>query len=142
MATLAQVMAGAEAVLNGITATGGRKLRASDVSPGQTTPPFAVVGLPPIDYRLTMGRGKASLDFSITVGTSAAHDRAGQLLLAEFADRTGTGSLVAAFEADPTLGATVDQAAIFDFRPLGLEEVGELGYFGGLFTLRVLANGI
>lgn len=137
MATLAQIMAGLEARLATITG-----LRTNDVSPGQISPPCAIIGVPPIDYHLTMGRGKAAFDFTITVFVSATHDRAGQLQLAEYADRTGSKSIVAAVEGDKDLGSTVDDCNVMDFRPLGLDEVGTVGYYGGVFTVRVLAAGI
>ena len=135
--TLAQIMAGIETRLQTITG-----LRTNDISPGQIVPPCAIVGVPPIKYRETMGRGTASLDMTVTVFTSASMDRAGQLALAAYASPTGSDSILTAIEADKTLGGVVNDCIVWDFRPLGLEEVGIVGCFGGLFNVRVLAQGI
>jgi len=137
--SIQQILDGVEAVLRGIDG-----LRVSDYSPGQVTPPQAIVTVPPIDYRLVFGGRRWRLDMTITVLTSAALDRAGQRRLAAFADHTGPRSLFAAFGGagtGTTLGGLVDVAYISAFTPLGLEQVGQIGYFGGEFTLTVVAGG-
>jgi hypothetical protein len=138
--TIVQIMDGIEARCESVT-----KLRAVSEVPDQINPAadggFAIVGCPPIDYRLTMGRGKYQLPFTITVLTSQAVSRVGQRLLAGFADPRGTGSVIVAIEADPTLGGIVDACWLTDFRPLGIEEVGVIGYYGGLFNGLVAASG-
>lgn len=140
-ATLLQIMQGIETRLNTVT-----KLRATDTAPDFTDPVttggFAIVGVPPFDYRTTFGRAKYQIDFTITVLTSAAVSRVGQALLAGFADPTGAGSVVVAIEADPTLGGIVDTCWLTTFRPLGLEEVGVIGYYGGLFSGHIAARGV
>lgn len=121
------------------------KLRATSEVPERIDPAatggYAIVGVPPINYRLTMGRAKYELPFTITVLTSQAVSRIGQRLLAGFADPRGTGSIIVAIEGDPTLGGIVDTCWLTDFRPLGIEEVGVLGYYGGLFNGLVVASG-
>jgi hypothetical protein len=137
--TLADLMAGLETRLRSIDG-----LRVDDISPGQVNPPQAVVGVPAIpSYWTSFGRGSWRPNPTITVFTSAAFDRPGQLALASYADVTGTNSIPLAIEADRTLGlgAGVD-CIVTDFRPLGLEEVNQLGYFGGVFTLQVIARGV
>lgn len=139
MADITQIMDGLEARLATITG-----LRVSDVSPGQINPPCAIVGVPPVDnYHATFGaNGRVTLDsVTITVLTSAAVDRIGQRLLAGYANPTGDTSVKAAIEADKTLGGVVDDCIVTASRPLGLEEVGVIGYFGGVFNLRVIARG-
>ncbi|WP_157251116.1 hypothetical protein [Nonomuraea typhae] len=135
--TIAQVMQGIEARLATIAG-----LRVDDVVPDQINPPAALVGVPPIPtYHQTMGRGRFMLEPTVTVLVSAAVDRAGQLALAGYANPTGPLSVLAAIEGDRTLGAVVEDCIVIDFRPLGLEEVGQIGYYGGVFTLRVIALG-
>lgn len=135
--SIAAIMAGIETRLATITG-----LRVNDVSPGQITPPCAIVGVPEIpNYHGTFGRAKWQLEPTVTVFTSAAHDRAGQLMLAGYADHSGATSIAAAVEADKTLGGVVDDCIVVSFRPLGLDEVGQIGYYGGVFQLRVLAPG-
>lgn len=137
--TIEQIMDGLEVRLATISG-----LRVSDVSPGQINPPCAVIGVPAVtNYHATFGSARMTLDdLSVTVLVSAAYDRAGQKKLAGYANPTGATSVKAAVEADKTLGGTVDDCVVLSFRPLGLEEVGVIGYFGGVFQLRAIAIGV
>lgn len=138
MATIEAIMDGLEARLATISG-----LRVSDVSPGQINPPCAIVGVPDIpDYRITMRNGYALLTFQVTVLVSAALDRVGQKKLAGYADFTGANSIRTAIEGDDTLGGAASECVVDSFRPLGLEEVGTIGYFGGVFNIRVVAQGV
>lgn len=117
-------------------------LRVNDVAPDQINPPAAFVGVPPIpNYRLTMGRAKYLIEPTITVLVSAAWDRAGQLRLAGYANPTGSTSIITAVEGDKTLGGIVSDCVVDGFSPLGMEEVGLIGYYGGRFSLRVVLDG-
>lgn len=134
--TVAQVMEGIEARLATITG-----LRASAVSPDQITPPAAVVGVPPVDaYHAAFNSSRMTLDFPVTVLVSAALDRVGQMALAGYANPTGSTSVKAAIEGDKTLGGIVDDCIVVSFRPLGLDEVGAIGYYGGVFTVRAIST--
>lgn len=135
MATLEQVMQAIETRLDTIDG-----LRVSDTVPGQVNPPQAIVGVPPVEsYPTGLQRyARPTLAPTITVLTSLAMDRVGQLALAAYADPTGARSIPATLATDPTLGGVVSDCQVTRFDPLGLEEVGVLGYFGGRFTLRVL----
>lgn len=118
-------------------------LRVTEFVPGSMSPPAACIGVPDIDnYRLTMGRGKFQMEFTVTVFTSAAWDRTGQLLLAEYMRPTGANSMITAIEGDKTLGGIADDCWVTGFRRLGLEEVALIGYFGGEFSVNVVANGV
>ena len=135
MPTLEQVALGLEARLETIPG-----LRASEYVPGKITPPAAIVALAGVpNYRAAMGGTKFDVNFTVTVLVSAAYDRVGQMKLLAYADRVGEQSVYAAVEASRTLGGVVDDCQVADFRPLGLEEVGILQYFGGVFQLRVMA---
>jgi hypothetical protein len=134
MATLPEIMEAMEAVLGTIPG-----LRTSATSPDQVSPPWAFVGVPPIgNYHTSLGPARPALEPTVTVLVSAAVSRVGQLALAGYADPTGTGSIPAAFAADPTLGGVVGACQVVRFDPLNLEEVGVIGYFGGRFVFRVL----
>lgn len=136
--TIEQVMLGIETRLKTISG-----LRVSEYVADQINPPAALVGVPEISsYHATMGRGRFTIEPTVTVLTSAAYDRAGQLKLAGYANPTGSSSVVVAIEGDKTLGGVVDDCIVVDFRPLGMEEVGLIGYYGGVFTLRVIASGV
>jgi hypothetical protein len=138
VSTLAQIMAGVETRLATISG-----LRTSDVSPTQVVPPCAFVTVPSIpEYRITMGRGRYRLALSVVVLVSTGGpDRLAQLKLSSYADVTGATSIPLAIEADKTLGGAVDNCIVEDFRPLGTEEVGVIGYYGGIFGLQVVASG-
>jgi len=136
VAELLDVMDGLEEALARIPG-----MRVSSEVPGQVTPPHAVVGVPPIqEYRVVFQLGVTRLEMPIYVFVSAAVDRVGQRLLAELASPTGPRSVRAAVEADRTLGGRVADVTVRDFRPLNLEEVGQIGYLGGLWNLSILIN--
>lgn len=135
--TIEAVMAGIEDRLATIDG-----LRTSDVVADQINPPQAVVGVPTIpNYHQTMRRGTFQIEPTVTVLVSAALDQTGQRKLASYANPAGPSSIIAAIEGDKTLGGVVDDTILQEFRPLGLDEVGIVGYYGGVFTLRVLASG-
>ncbi|MQB00555.1 MAG: hypothetical protein GEU78_09730 [Actinobacteria bacterium] len=136
MAAIQAVMLGIETRLATIEG-----LRASAISPDQINPPAAIVGVPAItDYQQAYGRGKYLLEPSITVLVSAALDRTGQMALAEYAALTGAKSIPAAIQGDRTLNGAAEDAEIQSFRPLGLEDVGLIGYYGGQFILRCMVK--
>ena len=135
--TILQIMDGLETRLATIDG-----LRISEVSPGQVNPPQAIVGVPAIpEYRTTMGRGSYTVACTVIVLTSSTEDRVGQRMLAEFAAPTGARSIAAAIEGDRTLGGVASECWVSNFRSLGLDEVGVLRYFGGVWTVPVTAPG-
>lgn len=113
-------------------------LRVRDVSPGQINPPQAVIGLGDVPAYHATHDGSADLDFQLHVFTSAAVDRVGQRLLAEFAAPDGPKSIRQVLEADRSLNGTVADVRVTSFRVLGLREVGLIGYFGGLWVVEVI----
>lgn len=134
--TLEQVMLGIETRLATISG-----LRTSAIGPDQIVPPAAVVGVPPVEaYHATFNSNRMLLDFPVTVLVSAALDRVGQLALAGYANPSGATSVKAAIEGDKTLGGILDDCIVMSFRPLGLEEVGLIGYYGGVFTVRAIST--
>lgn len=135
--TILQVMQGIETQLATISG-----LRTSEYMPDQVNPPIAIVGVPPIEnYRQTMGRGRFQLEPQVFVLVSASLDTVGQAKLAGYANPTGATSIPAAIEADQTLGGVAETCVVDSFRPLGMEEVGALQYYGGVFDLRVIVLG-
>lgn len=138
MATIAEIMTGIETRLATIP-----DLRVSSYVADQINPPQAIVGVPPVpDYRLAFGPvGELRIEPTITILVSAALDRVGQAKLATYVDKTGAQSVFAAIEADKTLGLTDVDCTVKSFQPLGLQDVGVIGYYGGVFTLACLATG-
>lgn len=136
-ATIEEIMLGIETRLATISG-----LRVTEYVADQINPPQAVVGVPAIpNYRSAMARGSYSITPTVTVLVSAAVDRVGQLQLARYASPTGPSSVPAAIEGDRQLGATVHDCVVTAFRPLGYDEVGVIGYYGGVFDLTVIASG-
>lgn len=112
------------------------------IVPDGVTPPIAVVGVPAIpNYHSTFAHGRFAIDPTVTILTSKAFDRTGQEMLAGFADPAGANSIHAAIESDRQLGGACDDCIVTDFRVLHIEEVGSIGYYGGVFTLHVIARG-
>ncbi|GIH07422.1 hypothetical protein Rhe02_54890 [Rhizocola hellebori] len=110
--------------------------------PTQGTPPFAFVGVPLIpNYHLTMNKARVELRPTITLLVGKGTNRSGQFQLARYANPAGEYSIQAAIEGDRTLGGACEECVVESFRPLGSEEMGVLGYFGGQFTLLVVARG-
>jgi hypothetical protein len=135
MRTLEQVALGLEARLETI-----QGLRPSEFVPSKITPPAAIVALAEVpNYRVALSGVKFDVNMTVTILVSAAFDRVGQMNLLAYADRVGEKSVFAAVEADRTLGGAADDCQVTGFRPLGLEEVGLLQYYGGVFSLRVMA---
>jgi len=135
--TILQVMQGIETRLATISG-----LRTSEFIADQINPPQALVGVPTIPrYHATMQRGRFQLEPTVTVFVSAALDRVGQQLLAEYANPTGTKSIIAAIEGDKTLGGIVDDCNVISFRPLGMVAVGVAEYLAGEFDLQAIAQG-
>lgn len=136
-ASLPDIMAGLKVRLTTITG-----LRASDYAPDSPNPPCAFPLVPPIgSYRETMRRGTYVLIVQVVVLTGAQLDRVGQRRLAAYANPTGDQSVRAALEGDPTLGGLVNDVVVDSFDPRGLEEVGLVNYYGGVFAVRIIASG-
>lgn len=134
MGLMLDVMAGIEDRLKTIEG-----LRTSATMPDQIMPPTAIVGVPPVtDYHSQLGRARMNLEPTVLVLTSKGWTRTGQELLTEFADPMGDRSIIAAVEGDRSLGGVCGDCTVHTFRPLTDVEFGEIGYCGGVFTLRVL----
>ena len=140
--TLPALLDGIESLLDNIDG-----LRTRDVVgpqlPVSGSASVAVVMTPDIpSYRQTMGRGIYTVAVEVLVLTATSVDRVGQRRLAEFASQTGDRSIRAAVEADKTLGGTALESYLDSFRHLGIEEVGTIGYFGGIFTIYAALSGV
>lgn len=137
MTSIPDVMRALKATLKNIDG-----LAVSMAQTGQVNPPMAVLGVPTIlDYRKAFGGLRLDIEPSITILTSSAFDEIGTLMLADFFSPSGPRSIVACIDADPTLGGVVERARVTDARPLGLEEFGAIGYYGGILTVSVMARG-
>lgn len=118
-------------------------LRGLSYAPDNPAPPVAFPLVPAIpSYREAMRRGTYVVPFRVVVLTGAQLDRTSQHRLAAFSAPLGAQSIRAALEdGDRTLGGLVDDLACDSFDPNGLQEVGAVGYLGGVFSVRVIASG-
>lgn len=137
--TLAGIMTGIETRLQTISG-----LRTAPYLADQINPPQAIIAVPPIPppYRKAFARGKVELDVPVYILIGNTLDRVTQIALATYADWSGTNSIPLAIEGDKTLGGAVDDAIVWDFRPLGVQEIDAIGYVGGIFTVKVIARGV
>lgn len=136
--TLWQLM---EAIAEAAKTTG---IRSAPESTGAINAPALMVGVPTVpEYRAAFGRGTVMITgWQLFILTSAKLDRAGQKALADYASWTGPKSIPLALEADKTLGGVAIDLAVQSFRPLGLEEVGIIQYFGGVLEVDVEVSGL
>lgn len=118
-------------------------LRGRGYAPDNPQPPVAFPLIPPItSYRETMKRGTYVITFQVAVLAGAQVDRVGQQRLAGYVDPTGPQSIRAALEdGDRTLGGLINDLVVDSFDPQGLETVGLVPYYGGIFSIRVIASG-
>lgn len=114
-------------------------LRTHDTVPSTVTPPAAVVAPASdvfITYDVAMG-GIHDLAFTVTLVVSKAWDRTAQDLLDSFIDPSGSRSVFAAMESDPTLGGLVADASVRTVGNYGLITWGDTQYLGCEFTVEV-----
>ncbi len=131
--TLEEILAAVEARLDTI-----QGLSVADMVPGAINPPQAIVGVPEIgDYRGALAGRRPFLQPTVTILVSSAISSIGQHQLARYASPDGPESIARVVDDDRTLGGVVGDCYVASFRPLGLEEVGVIGYFGGIFVLKV-----
>ena len=104
--------------------------------PGTAEFPAAFVMPPPIDYRQAMGAGVVRMDFEVVV-LVGAFESAHQTNLFPYLDVTGSWSVLAAVDADRTLGLTDVDCVVLSSRPLGLEEISAYRAWGVSFQLLV-----
>jgi hypothetical protein len=130
-------------VMNGLAVQVAKTgLRVADHVPGKINPPQGVVTVPPIEYDIDFAHSRGVLMVTLTVLVSATLDQQGQHNLAAYADVSGDKSIKAIIDANRNLGGLVDDCRVSKFRPLGLTEVGHLGYFGGEFTIPISIRGV
>lgn len=135
-------MADVDAIANGLAtrlATTG--LRAFPNAPGQVVPPAVVVILnrPAITYGVTMD-GEVNINLLAIVLLSAANDSSGQIALNATVSSSGTKSINAAVQADPSLGGTCEFALVTQVATYGIVEYAGQNYIGATFVVQVGAH--
>lgn len=98
-ATVSQVATGLQTRLATITG-----LRTFSYQPEQENPPFAYPQINRIDYHRAFSGGDVVMDWTIYVIVGRWLDRTAHASLDDYLSFSGTKSVRAAIEADPTLG--------------------------------------
>jgi hypothetical protein len=135
-------MSSIQDIAEGLAATIGDAtgLRNFPYVPDNVNPPVMVLVLGTIE-RGAMSRGQMQIPFEAWVLTQRVSDRAGQQSLYEYASFTSPKSVWKAVDDTKSLGLPDTDAAVLRYRPLGMEEVAAIGYFGGAFEILVLTDG-
>lgn len=126
-----------QAVADYLTASTG--LRATTNRFGQISPPMAVI-VPQtgtlIRYSVTLD---AETDYSLRaiILASAGDSTEGQDILDAYLSPTGTQSVYAAVQADPTLGGKVSYAAVIEATAYGLMNFGGIDYLAVSLILNI-----
>lgn len=116
-------------------------LRTHATAPGQVNPPTVIIlpNRPAIQYGITMD-GETQVNLLAIVLLSAANDMTGQDLLDDYVSSSGTKSIAAAIQADPTLGGAVEFAVPLQVSTYGLVEYAGQQYMGASFLIQCGAH--
>lgn len=115
-------------------------LRSAPVVPGQVSPPVAVVRPSRsvvIEYEQSFGPGAMNVYFDVVLLAAAGSDRASQNLLDSFLATSGSTSVYAAVQADPTLGGIVSYAAVTRAQGYGMMEWAAVEYLSSTLIVEV-----
>lgn len=132
MATIAQIRDGLKARLATI-----QGLRPFDYAPGAVTPPAAVVYPETIAYGTSLREQTHDPRFIILVLVNPANDRTAQDALDAYLDPSGASSILAAVDADPTLGGAASYAAVTRLTDYGNVTFGGTEYLGAKLSVEV-----
>lgn len=116
-----------------------RGLRVHNGYTDQVTVPHAVVMWPnPILYDSTMGRGLDEFNVEVVVLVGKTSDRQAGKNINKYVKGSGSTSVKAVLEADPSLGGVADTTRV---KQAGVEEreVGGVGYLAAVFITQVYA---
>lgn len=112
-------------------------LRATAFVPPKVEPPMAVVSLGAGLYDDTLA-GSMAATLNVLVLVSRSDDRSAQARLDDYISPTGTYSVKAAVDADPTLDGAVGSATVVGWGDPAEFEVGGVSYVGVEFTVEAI----
>lgn len=118
-------------------------LRHSAFAPGVINEPhaFVMVAEPAITFDETMGRGSDQLHMNIVLLTPKTSDRVAQALLDPYLAGSGSQSIKAAIEGDPTLGGVADWTVVTGVPFYGPMDYDGVMYFGARFDVEINVDG-
>ena len=111
--TLAGMRAGITEALQAID-----KLRVHDFPSNRIEPPAAVLSLPETPYDVTLGGRTDNWEFPLWVLVAKADDKSSYGEMNDYMEASGSRSILAAIEADRTLGGACDTVAVTRARPM------------------------
>lgn len=129
----------ASGLANRITAATG--IKSTPYAPGQVVPPALVVipDRPAILYGQTMD-GEVNVNLLAIVLLSAANDTSGQVDLNAYVSSSGSKSVNAAVQADPSLGGAAEFAVVLQVSTYGVIEYAGQQYMGASFLVQCGAH--
>lgn len=116
-------------------------LRAADTAPDNPNPPIAVVIPDSIEYRAAFNNALTRYQFIVLVIVGRADERSAQDRLDAYCSPTGTSSVPAALESDPTLGGSafdLEVTEMRNYRQLALSD--GITYLAAEFVVSVIAE--
>lgn len=116
-------------------------LRSSATIPDNPAPPVAVVVPNRIAYDQSFGRGSDEYEFTITLIVGRVADRASQTNLDAYCASSGSASVKAVIEAEPTLGGAALDCRVTQMASQGSLAIGDITYHTAEFTVVVIAAG-
>lgn len=134
MASIATIRAGIATNLGTIAG-----LRTSAWVPDQINPPIAVVKPESISYDTAFGRGLDTMEFSVLCIVGRVEERIAQATLDAYCATTGTASIKAAIESNPTLGSAISDLRVTEMRNYTSLSVGDVTYLAAEFVVQVFA---
>jgi len=134
MASIGTIRAGIATNLGTITG-----LRTSAWVPDQINPPVAVVKPESISYDTAFGRGLDTMEFSVLCIVGRVEERTAQATLDAYCATTGTASIKAAIESEPTLGSAISDLRVTEMRNYTSLSVGDVTYLAAEFVVQVFA---
>lgn len=115
-------------------------LRAFDVIPDNFAPPAAIVAPPMrIQYGSSLGNAWSTATFTVRILVAKANDRNAQDKLDAYLDASGASSVIAAIEADRTLGGAANIARVLTCQGVGVYDYAGVPLLGAEFTIEVIA---
>lgn len=106
-------------------------------SANELHPPMLVVMDVEPRYNETMGAGMTGLTLRLALNVGGVVNRAVQESLRKYLDNTGGYSVRQALE-DGGPYTNFDDLAVVGFQAVGFDEVAEMGFYGGVFTVDVI----
>jgi len=116
-------------------------LRASATIPDNPQPPVAVVMPSRISYDQAFGRGSDEYEFTVMLIVGRVVDRTSQTNLDAYCASSGSASVKAAIEAEPTLGGVALDCRVTAMTNQGSLAVGDVTYHTAEFAVTVIAVG-